>query len=151
VKMNNGPRFVAEYLVPAAWVVAFAAIFALPAFALRSFSSSAATKQVNAALEKAGDPRRAVARSSTWGADGKAALAGDRFDLKGGAGRAVVFAVESGGVAAPCIALTGKDGRIDAVLPWDANAARDLERLPEGTLRARLDRIEAAEVRNAQR
>lgn len=151
MKENEEGKGFLEAAAPAAWLIAVVAVYAAASIGLSSIRLARTAADVDAVLASAGDPRRVERPAGTWGRDGRAALSGDRFILKGGKAVAIAFPVAAGGLGAACVAVVGPDGQVESVLPWGAGSAEALERMPAGILDAAVRRIAQTEAAHARK
>jgi hypothetical protein len=128
------------------WILALVFIGGLFWFLTQPLRTKVIIRSVNRVLESFDESRRLDAAIPPRSLPGRTVQLGSWYTLSESGGRAVIFPMMSEGILAPFIAILSPGGTVDALLPLSLNAARILERLPQGTVRTYIRRIEGSGV-----
>ena len=132
------------------WFVATILVVAISLFSA-SLERKTLANMIDRALKATGDSRQVESSIPSWGPDGIAALAGERFLLKKNAGTVVVFTVNGSGASATLAAFYTSKKTIDLVLPLGEGSLRAIPRLPAGLIEAYKTRILESERKIGRR
>ncbi len=132
------------------WIVATVLVVVVSLISVK-LERKALAHLIDRALMAAGDSRRVESSIPSWGFDGVAALAGERFLLKKNAGKVVVFTVNGSGASATLVALYSAKKSIDLILPLGEGSREAIPRLPAGLIDTYTYRILQSEQRNDRR
>jgi len=150
VKENELSPAISRFLPFLWWSVATILVVVISLFSVNLERRSLAGV-IDRALKAAGDPRRVESSIPSWGADGVASLAGERFLLSKNAGKVVVFTVNGSGSSATLAALYSSKKSIDLVLPLGNGSREAITRLPAGLIDAYTNRILESEQKMDRR
>ena len=137
---NGIPPTLSRFLPLLWWVVVTILVVLISLFSA-SIERRTLAVIIDRALEDAGDSRRIESNIPSWGPDGVASLAGERFLLKKNAGTVIVFTVNGSGASATLAAFFSPKKSIDLVLPLGEGSRRAIPRLPAGLVDAYKSRI----------
>jgi len=133
VKGNELSPSISRFLPFLWWLVATTLVVAISFFSA-NLERKTLADMIDRALKAAGDSRRVESSIPSWGPDGVASLAGERFLLKKNEGKVVVFTVNGSGASATLAAFYSSKKSIDLILPLGEGSRQAIPRLPAGLI-----------------
>ncbi len=147
---GNEPSPAISRVLPVLWWLVATVFVVVISFFAANLERKTLADMIDRALKAAGDSRRVESSIPSWGPDGVASLAGERFQLKKNAGKVIVFTVNASGAAATLAAIYSSKKSIDLVLPLGEGSRQAIPRLPAGLIDTYTYRILESE-RNTDR